>query len=504
MLRLLATSREPLQIAGERQYRLAPLALPDPDHVSDLDTLARAPALQLFVARAQAVAPDFRLTTENAALVAQICDRLDGIPLALELAAARTRVLTVQQILGRLDDAFRLLVGGSRAGPTRQQTLRATLDWGDALLTASERTVFRRLGVFVGDFTLTAAEAVGAADMPTDDLLESLMRLVDKSLVVVDSSAAAAWYRLLEPVRQYALGQLTEQGEAAGTGARHAAFYTALAERAAAALRGPEPDVWLARLEREQGNLRAALTWAEETDAWETGLRLATALVPFWDAHGHHAEGRRWLQLALAAPTDGVTPRLRMQALAGAGRLAHMHAAYDEAERLHTESLDLARAIGDAQGIAAALTELGMVARRQRDFLRSVTLIEEGLARFRELRDEAGIAWALFNLGVTASMTGEWQVRFPCSRRASRVSRRSMICAIPRSHRRHTVRRSIRTATWRQRRSLWRRVSPATPISVIRGSSPTTSWSSWTSKCIGDNGRWPPVCSVRRRRSGSR
>ena len=242
--------------------------------------------------------------------------------------------------------------------------------------------------------------------MPTDDLLESLTRLVDKSLVVVDSSAAAAWYRLLEPVRQYALGQLTEQGEAAGTGARHAAFYTALAERAAAALRGPEPDVWLARLEREQGNLRAALTWAEETDAWETGLRLATALVPFWDAHGHHAEGRRWLQLALAAPTDGVTPRLRMRALAGAGRLAHMHAAYDEAERLHTESLDLARAIGDAQGIAAALTELGMVARRQRDFLRSVTLIEEGLARFRELRDEAGIAWALFNLGVTASMTG--------------------------------------------------------------------------------------------------
>jgi predicted ATPase/DNA-binding CsgD family transcriptional regulator len=407
-LRVLATSREPLQIAGERQYRVTPLALPESAPRPGVDALTHSPAVQLFVDRAQAVAPAFRITPENASLVAAICTRLDGIPLALELAAARVRVLSLEQILARLDGSFLLLVGGSRVAPTRQQTLRAALDWSDALLTEPERTLFQRLAVFAGEYALEAAEAVcGDDDLPAADVLEVLTRLVDKSLVMVEAAGEEAWYRLLEPVRQYALHHLTARGEAEATRARQAMFSLTLAERATGAMHGPEQDVWLVRLEREQGNLRAALSWAQETGKGEYGLRLATALVPFWQAHGHLAEGRRWLQLAFAASTDAVAPTLRMQALAGAGRLAHLHAAYDEAGRLHTESLALARELGDRHGIAVALIELGMVARVQGELLRSVALIEEGLARFRALGDEAGIAVALLNLGATFGNQGD-------------------------------------------------------------------------------------------------
>ncbi len=407
-LRVLATSREPLQIAGERQYRVAPLAVPDPDHLPAVDELARSPAVQLFLARARAVSPAFALTAENAAPVARVCVHLAGIPLALELAAARVRVLTVAQILARLDDTFHLLTGGGRVVPTRQQTLRTTFDWSDALLTNDERALFHWLAVFAGEFRLEAVETVYAdTTHPSVDTLEVLTRLVDKSLVVVENVGNDAWYRLLEPVRQYALQGLTVRGAWAAARARHATSYLTLAEMAASALRGPQQDVWLVRLEREQGNLRAALRWAEERGEGEIGLRLATALVPFWEAHGHLAEGRRWLEMALAAPTDTVSPTLRMRALTGAGRLAHLHAAYDEAERLHTESLTLARELADEHGIATALSELGMVARRRQDFARSVRLIEEGLARLRELGDEEAIAFAVLNLGASVGDQGD-------------------------------------------------------------------------------------------------
>lgn len=407
-LRILATSREPLQIADERQHRVAPLATPDPDDLPALDTINRSPAVQLFVSRAQAVAPTFGLTLENAPLVARICARLDGIPLALELAAARVRVLAPAQILARLDDAFALLVGGSRVAPTRQQTLRAALDWSDALLTTEERALFHRLAVFAGEWTLEAAEAVCAdASLPQAAILDTLTRLVDKSLVVVAGGEDAAWYRLLEPVRQYALQHLTAGGEDAVTRERHAASYLALAEEAGTALHGPEQDSWLVRLEREQGNLRAALHWAEETRKPEIALRLVTALVRFWEAHGNIAEGRRQLAMALAVPADVITPTLRMRALIGAGHLAHLQGAYAQAEQLHTEGLALAREVGDEQGIAVALTELGMVARRQEDFGRSVALIEEGLACARAQGDEEGIAHALLNLGATMGTAGD-------------------------------------------------------------------------------------------------
>jgi predicted ATPase/DNA-binding CsgD family transcriptional regulator len=398
-LRILTTSRAPLQIAGERQYRVSPLAAPDPARLSGVDDLARSPAMQLFVTRAQAVSPTFSLISENASVVARICARLDGIPLALELAAPWVRVLALEQILARLDDSVRLLVGGSRVAPTRQQTLRAALDWSDALLTATERVLFQRLSVFAGEFPLEAVEAVCAdPELPSTETLAILARLVDKSLVTVAPGERSAWYRLLEPVRQYALQGLRARDDAEATRARHATFYLALAEEAAPALRGPEQGTWLVRLEREQGNLRAALSWAAEKGEGAVGLRLATALVPFWEGHGHLAEGRRWLAPLIAAGT-GQRTTLRARTLAGAGRLAYLDAAYEEAMTLESESLALARALGDEQGIAATLNYLGMVYWARGDTPRSAALLEEGLARYRGLGDEAGVAYSILNLG---------------------------------------------------------------------------------------------------------
>jgi predicted ATPase/DNA-binding CsgD family transcriptional regulator len=407
-LRILTTSRAPLQIAGERQYRVSPLALPNPDAAASVDEIGRSPAVQLFLARARAVSPAFHLDAASAPLVARICARLDGIPLALELAAPWVRVLALEQILVHLDDSVRMLVGGSRAGPTRQQTLRATLDWSDVLLTDAERALFHRLAVFAGEFVLDAVKAIGAGPgLTPPEGLDILTQLVDKSLVVAEGGEDAAWYRLLEPVRQYAMQHLVASGEMEAVEARHAAFYTALAEHAALALHGPEQVEWLARLDREQGNLRATLRWAERRGDAEGALRLATALVPFWEAHGHITEGRRWLQWVLALPADAVAPRTRVRALIGAGLLAYLHAAYAEAETLLVASLTQARESGDRRETAAALTNLGMVHRLQRDLPRSIRCLEEGLALYRTLGDDAGIAFALRNLGSTVLIKGD-------------------------------------------------------------------------------------------------
>ncbi|HEX2282984.1 MAG TPA: LuxR C-terminal-related transcriptional regulator [Thermomicrobiales bacterium] len=406
-LRIIATSREPLHVAGEQQYRVPPLETPDLKTLEAGDAaIAASPAVQLFVARAQAVQPAFQLTTENAGAVARICSRLGGIPLALELAAARAHVLGVEQILVRLDATFHFLTSNNRVAPTRHQTLKAALDWSDDLLSERERAVFRRLGVFSGEFQIEMAEEVCAStDTMPGDVLDAVMGLANKSLIVTLSEHQAAWHQLLEPVRQYALGHLSDHGELAATRARHVAAYIRLAEQAAPEIRGPEQDVWLRRLSREQGNLRVALEWAMTRMDAETALRLATALVPFWEAHGHIVEGRRWLHQALEQDPDGVDPLLRMRALRGAGRLAFQYAGgdadYAEAEALDCQSLELARAIGDQHGIAWALTELGMVYRLQRKLSQSAEVLSQALAIFRALDDAPGIAMTVLNLGTT-------------------------------------------------------------------------------------------------------
>ncbi len=339
-LQVLATSREPLHVEGERQYRVPPLDVPDREAPGTIATIAKSPAVQVFVSQAQSILPAFQLTPNNAIVVARICARLDGIPLALELAAAQLRVLGIEQILERLDDDFHLLTGGSRVAPTRHQTLQAALEWSDALLTDSERAVFRYLGVFVGEFQLKGVDALCAELVgPSETVLEVLTSLVDKSLVVAVSEDYLAWYHLLEPLRQFALELLEEREETGDARARHAAYYVDLAERSTNALRGPEQAVWLRGLEREHGNFRAALDWAQRQEDVSTELRLAIEITPFWEMRGHFQEGLQYLRKALARATATADPSLRLRAMLCAGRLSHFFdqaptSRFEEAEQL--------------------------------------------------------------------------------------------------------------------------------------------------------------------------
>ena len=265
-LRILATSREPLRTPGEVTWRVPSLMAPDPQRLPPPKELAGYPAVRLFVERTQAVQPGFVLTTDNAPAIARVCARLEGLPLALELAAARTRAMAVGQIAARLDESFRLLVGGSRTAHSRHRTLEATLDWSYDLLTTAEQLLLCRLSVFAGGFDLEPAEVVcGGEGIEPADVLDVLTRLVDKSLVLADEQAGEARYRLLEPIRQYARERLAGSGEEAVVRRRHAAHYRALAEGAEPELWGPHQAAWLARLERDRDNLRAALGWVHES-----------------------------------------------------------------------------------------------------------------------------------------------------------------------------------------------------------------------------------------------
>ncbi|MGH2352814.1 MAG: ATP-binding protein, partial [Chloroflexota bacterium] len=280
-LRVLATGREALGIAGETAWRVPSLGLPDARHLPPVEVLSQYEAVRLFIDRALAVQPGFRVTNQNALAVVQVCARLDGIPLAIELAAARVRVLPVEQLLVRLEDRFRLLSGGSRTALERHQTLRAAVDWSYDLLTEPENAVFARLAVFAGGFTLDAAEAVCAGDgIEAVEVLDLLTHLVDKSLAVVDEQPdGTARYRLLETLRHYAREKLAAREEADTVRAQHATHYLALAEQADPELRGPRGAGWLDRLRRDLDNMREALAWAEAGGEAELGLRLAAALL---------------------------------------------------------------------------------------------------------------------------------------------------------------------------------------------------------------------------------
>jgi predicted ATPase len=294
-VRILATSREPLGIDGEVSWPVPPLALPAPRVGQTPEELVRCEAVRLFVERAEAVAPGFTLTRGNGPAVSDLCAGLDGMPLAIELAASRVRMLSVGQILERLDDRFRLLRGNRTAVP-RQRTLGATIEWSHELLSEKEKILFSRLSVFSGGWTLEAAEKVCAGDgVGEDEVLELLSSLVDKSLVVVARGDEQVRYRMLETVRQYALGKLGESEERANVRARHANFFLDLSEESEPALAGPEQAAWLERLETEHDNLRAALGCFAEEQEVEQGLRLAASLVRFWWFRGHLIEGRAHL-----------------------------------------------------------------------------------------------------------------------------------------------------------------------------------------------------------------
>ncbi len=409
-LRILATSREPLTIGGEVSFRVPSLSLPDPESAVSAEHLMRYEAVQLFVARVKVVQPEFELTSRNAPAVARISRRLDGIPLAIELAAPRVTVLTVEQIAERLEDLFRLLTGGSRTALPRQRTLRATMDWSYALLSEKERVLLRRLSVFAGGWTLDAAEAVCAQEgIEEQEVLDLLGHLVDKSLVLVDGRDSVPRYRQLETVRQYSRDLLLASGESSAVRRQHLEWFMTLAEQAEPQLLGAGQAVWLDRLELEHDNLRAALEWSLESEDVDAGVRLAGAVWRFWFVRGHLAEGRRWLEGVLKA--SGAAPTApRAKALKAAGNLVSAgQGDYASGRAFYEESLAIWRQLGNREGIATLLGNLGFVAYCQGDDASGHAFYEESLAIRREVGDKWGIALSLNNLGSVACRKGNYE-----------------------------------------------------------------------------------------------
>jgi predicted ATPase len=410
-LRLLATSRVALRLRGEQIYPVPPLALPAPDEVLGPEALGGIAAVALFVQRARARRPDFALTEANAAAVAALCARLDGLPLAIELAAARVGALPTAQ-LARMDRALGVLTGGPRDLPARQQTLRDAFAWSYALLAPEEQALFRRLAVFAGGAPLDAVGAVCLGEgLQAPEVLVRLAALVEASLLVAEESASGEpRYRMLETLREFAQEQLEGAAELAAVRDRHLVWCLALAEQAAPHLRGAEQEQWLARLEAEHDNLRAAHGWAREHGEAELGLRLASALGRFWEVRGHWSEGRSWLEglLAMAdAPEAGVEAAVRASALNEAGTLARYQGDYARATALLEDGLAQSRSVEDNWGAARSLQELGIIPLFQGDYGRARDLLEQSLALYRELGYTWGIVRSLGNLGTLAERQGD-------------------------------------------------------------------------------------------------
>ena len=415
-LQVLATSREPIGARGEVIWRVPSLTVPEEQTDGERPRRARgvpasitaSDAVQLLVARAQVRQRSFHLTARNAAAVAEICRRLDGIPLAIELAAMRLRGLPVDQLAARLAERFRMLTGATRRALSREHILRATLDWSYDLLPAPAQILFRRLAVFAGGFDADAAAAIAAPEIAARALPRLLARLAEEMLLVADPAPAGTRYRVLEPLRQYGAEKLQAAGEAADVHARHRDWYLALAEQMEWELSVPGQVESLARLGAEGGNLREALAWAvaggpDQTDA---ALRMIVALWRSWVVQGALSEARAWIEQVLAAGSRG-DPALRSKALNGAGVVAQMQGDYTSARAYLRESLHLARSSGDRRRMAAALGNLAIVTERQGNFDEARRLLEETLTLAHEMKDEEFIAATLSNLGALALAQGD-------------------------------------------------------------------------------------------------
>ncbi len=409
-LKVLATSRENLNIEGELIWVVPSLSSPGRESPQAVEELAGYDSVRLFVERAGRRSHSFSLTPENSHAVARICGRLEGIPLAIELAAARVGTLSLEQISERLGDSLELLTRGGRTAVARQRTLKGALDWSHDLLSEPERALFRRLSVFAGGWTLEASEAVGSGrDVEEARALDLLSGLVEKSLVVGEPAAEGeVRHRLLEPIRQYALKRLVESGEAESVRLRHASFFLALSEEAEAGLWGPEEAAWLSRLEAEHDNLRGALSWSIFRLESELGLRIAGALRLFWYARGHIREGRGWLEAALEKDGGRASTAARAKAVNSVGWLAVDQADFDRAEAAAREGINLSGKERTKGSLAADFRDmLGMTARIRSDYERAKELFEESLVLNREAGNKRGLAFSLFNLGEVASDRGE-------------------------------------------------------------------------------------------------
>src|SRR6266699_2698139 len=416
-LKILVTSREVLHLRAEHQFPVPPLALPDLKHLPDSETLPQYTAVDLFLQRAQAARPDFQLTRTNARTIAELCVRLDGLPLAIELAAARIKLLSPQALLAKLDRRLQVLTGGACDLPERQQTLRSTIQWSYDLLNAEEQRLFRRLSVFAGGCTLEAIEAVCIAlDHGAAQVLDGVASLIDKSLVQQREQADGEQrLMMLETIREYGLEALASSGERERTRRAHAHYYLRLVEEVAPKLREPEQAAWLERWEQEHDNLRAAMRCFLERgedgqgteDGEEMALRFGVALRGFWVIHGHWSEGRTFLERALAA-SEGPMIAVRAKALEVAASLAIYQGDHERGEALCRESLAQCRARGDTSGTGIALYLLGTLAWKRGDFAVARSLMEESLALSREGSDKDFIAHLLCDLAGMVTQQGEY------------------------------------------------------------------------------------------------
>jgi predicted ATPase/DNA-binding CsgD family transcriptional regulator/Tfp pilus assembly protein PilF len=410
-LHVLVTSRTALHLSGEHEFVVPPLSLPDLLDLPPLERLTEYEAVRLFIERAQAVQSDFAMTEGNGAAVAAICHQLDGLPLAIELAAGRSKLLPPQALLPRLESRLKLLVGGARDLPLRQQTLRGTIAWSYDLLDKDEKTLFRRLSAFVGGCTLEAAEAVcNALGDLEEDVLDAVARLVDKSLLRQEAEIdGRPRLLMLETIREYGLERLAASGEAEATRRQHATFFLALTEEAEPKMRSAQQSTWYNRIETEHDNLRAALRWTLESQEAEMGLRLAGALFRFWRFRNHAREGRGWLEQVLSQPGAKAHTIARATALQGAGLLAYSQGDFPEAHRLLEESVSVGREVGAAgkRELASALATLGIVVLLQGNPSAARELAGESLRLSREVGEAWGVARALCYLGKTMLELGD-------------------------------------------------------------------------------------------------
>ena len=416
-LKVVVTSQAPLHVYGEHEFPVPPLALPDPKSIPPLEVLSRLPAIALFVERAQAIKHEFALTKENAAAVTAICARLDGLPLAIELAAARIKLLSPSAMLARLESRLNLLTGGARDLPTRQQTLRGTVDWSYGLLNTAEQTLFRRLSVFTGGCTLEAVEAV--CDTRGDlglDALDAMASMMDKSLVQhTEPQEAETRFFLLSTIREYALERLAESDDEAATRRAHAAYYLVLAEEGAEdTVAHPE---WLDRFEVEHDNFRMAIDYLIKTGDAAWGLRLGAALFRFWETREHLTEGRNAIARLLALEGAKARSKLRAHLLFAAAVLASQQGDYGAAQKLFEESLETCVELNDNRGVAVALNALAVNARDRGELAAASLLFERCVAIWKDLGDSAGAARAVSNLAGVMKSQGEYSARILALRR---------------------------------------------------------------------------------------
>ena len=445
-LAILVTSRARLHLSGERDYSVPPLELPAADTARTpqppaMDQLLASTAVRLFVERARDVAPGFALTTANAATVAEICRRLDGLPLAIELAAARTRILSPSALLARLTDRLRVLTGGPRDAPARLRTMRDAIAWSHDLLTAEEQTLFRRLAVFVGGFTLDAAEAVArggdwgaesAADggpspsprapQPAPDLLDGLTALIDESLLQrAEQADGEIRFGMLESIREFGLELLAASGDEEAARRAHAAFVLELAERAEPELSGPDQVAWVERLEADLGNIRAAIEWLRARGETVATLRLAGALGWFWSSPGYFDEGRQRLAAVLAMPGAEAAPTVLAKVLSAAGDIANWQGDLERAQELFERALAICRTLDDRPRVAALIRGLGAVALDRNELDRAAALLGESLA----LAQETGSTW---DVAASTNLSGVVAVARGDVRRA--IARHEAACAL--------------------------------------------------------------------------